>query len=175
MGGCTAINLVTHVKSVFVQVGVVCIAWRHLQELSQQSSNSCIHTALCTMTTQIQNLDKDRRHALQKWLLSSHPWPNMNDQCTLRKKNKQKLSSTDNNFMSFLFDFERFRIESRFPFFWLTLYSRLTLNGFNDSFIFSWNCSLFGWTPRPVHAPGSNPYFLSGWGYDGQHKIPENG
>ena len=27
------------------------------------------------------------------------------------------LSSTDNNFMIFLFDFERFSIESRFPFF----------------------------------------------------------
>ena len=33
------------------------------------------------------------------------------------------LSSTDNNFMIFLFDFERLRIESRFPFLKLTLYT----------------------------------------------------
>ena len=38
------------------------------------------------------------------------------------------LSSTDNNFMIFLFDFKRFRIESRFLFFLLTLYINLIPN-----------------------------------------------
>ena len=50
-------------------------------------------------------------HDLQKLLLSSHPRPNMNDQCTIWKKN------TENNFMMFLFNFKRFRIEFRFLFF----------------------------------------------------------
>ena len=30
-------------------------------------------------------------HALQKWLLSSHPWPNMNNQWTIWKKNKHAI------------------------------------------------------------------------------------
>ena len=30
-------------------------------------------------------------HALHKWLLSSHPWPNMNNQCTIWKKNKYAI------------------------------------------------------------------------------------
>ena len=59
---------------------------------------------------------------IQKWLLCSHPWPNMNDQCTIWRKNIILLhvSSTDNNFMICHFDFERFSIESRFPFFLYT-------------------------------------------------------
>ena len=47
MDGCTAINFVKHVKTVFVHVGVVCAAWWHMRELSQPSNNSCIRTALC--------------------------------------------------------------------------------------------------------------------------------
>ena len=113
MDGCTAINFVKYVKIGFVQVGVVCAAWWHLRELSQQSNNKCIRTALCTMT----KLGwRQFWHALQKWLLSSHPWPNKNDQYIIWKKNIM-LSSTDNNFMICIFDFERFSIESRFPFF----------------------------------------------------------
>ena len=50
MDGCTAINFEKYVKIVLVQVGVVCALWWHLRELSQQSNNSCIRTALCTMT-----------------------------------------------------------------------------------------------------------------------------
>ena len=66
----------------------VCAVWWHLRELSQQSTNSCIRTALCTMTK------LGRRqfwHALQKLLLSSHPWPNMNNQFTIWKKNKYAI------------------------------------------------------------------------------------
>ena len=32
-------------------------------------------------------------HALQKLLLSSHPWPNMNDQCTIWKKTNMLFST----------------------------------------------------------------------------------
>ena len=69
-----------------------CLSWRCLRCMMAfitgishwQSNNSCIRTALCTMTT------FGRRqfwHALQKWLLSSHPWPNMNGQ-TMHMKEK---------------------------------------------------------------------------------------
>ena len=74
-----------------------------------------------------QNLDGDRfdMHALQKLLVSSHSWPNMNDQCTIWRKKKYMVSSTDNNFMIFLFDFEgliRIGISVSF-FFFFFLYS----------------------------------------------------
>ena len=76
------------VKIGFVQVGVVCAAWWHLRELSQQSNNWCIRTALCTMT----KLGwRQVWHAVQKLLLSSHPWPNINVQCTIWKKNKYSI------------------------------------------------------------------------------------
>ena len=84
MDGCTVIILfVKHVKIVFVQVGVVCAVWWNLRELSQQSNNSCIRTALCTTLQKLAKLGRRQCwYALQKWLLSSYPWPNMNDQCT---------------------------------------------------------------------------------------------
>ena len=44
------------------QVGVVCAVW-HLLELSQQSNDACIRTALCTTT---QNLDEDSFDMLYK-------------------------------------------------------------------------------------------------------------
>ena len=102
MDGCTAIHFVIHVKIGFVQVGVVCAAWWHLQELSQQINNSCIHTALCTMTKLEDSFDM----LLQKWVLGSHPSLNMNDQCTIWNKNNmlQYISSTDNNFMFFFWE-----------------------------------------------------------------------
>ena len=102
MDGCTAINFVKHVKIVFLHIGVVCTVWWHLRELSQQSNTSCIHTALCTMT---KLRWRQFWHALQKWLQSSHSWPNMNNQCTTWKKINM-LSSTDNSwfFFSILID-----------------------------------------------------------------------
>ena len=57
MDGCTAINLVKHVKIVFFQVGVVCIDG--ICGSFDNSNNSCICTALCTMTAQTQNLVED--------------------------------------------------------------------------------------------------------------------
>ena len=89
-------------------------AWWYLPELSSQSNNSCIRTALCT-TTKLGW--RQFWHALQKLLLSSHPWTNMNNQCTIWKKNKYAIYHpliTISWF--FLFNFERFRIESWFPF-----------------------------------------------------------
>ena len=89
MDGCTAINLWNTSKLiVFVQVGDVCAAWWHLQELSQQSNNSYIRTALCTITKLGQ---RQFWHALQKLLLSSHLLPNMNDQSTIWKTNKYAI------------------------------------------------------------------------------------
>ena len=46
MDGCTTINFLKTCQICFVLVGVVCGAWWHLRELSQQSDNSCIRTAL---------------------------------------------------------------------------------------------------------------------------------
>ena len=88
----------------FVQVGVVCTAWWHLRELSQQSNSSCIMLPHC-IVQQTQNLDrKIVLTCFTKWLLSSHPWPSMNDRCTIWKK-KYMPSSTDNNFMILSFRF----------------------------------------------------------------------
>ena len=48
----------------------------------------CIRTALCAMA----KLGwRQFWHAWQKWLLSSHPWPNMGDQCTTWKKNEYAI------------------------------------------------------------------------------------
>ena len=52
---------------------------------------------------------------LKKGLLSSHPWPNMNVQCTIMKEKLNIFIIPDNNFMICLFDFEKFSIESGFP------------------------------------------------------------
>ena len=112
MDGCTAINLVKHVKIVFIQVAVVCAAC-HLRELSQQSNNPCIRIALCTQT---QNLDKDSFDMLYKndcW--AAIPDPISTTDVPYERKINMLLSN-NNNFMIFLFDFERFRIESRFLF-----------------------------------------------------------
>ena len=113
MDDCTAINLVKHVNICLVQVGIVCAAWWHLRELSQQSNNSCIRTTLCTQT---QNFDEDSFDMLYK----IDSWTAISDLIwTTNVPYERKinmLSSTDNNFKVFLFNCEIFRIESRFPF-----------------------------------------------------------
>ena len=78
-------------------------------------------------------------HFLQTWLLSSHPWHNMNAQCTMWKK-VNMLSSNDSNLMIFHFNFERFRIESRlnFPFLTHTVYSI-----FRHIYIWRDECNVF--------------------------------
>ena len=103
MYGCTAINFVKHINFFFSQVGIVCGAWWHLLELSQQSNNSFIHTALCTTT---QNLDEDSFDMFYK----NYCWAAIPDDpiwmTNVPYEGKvNMLSSTDNNFMIFLFDF----------------------------------------------------------------------
>ena len=71
--GCTAINFVKHVKIAFVQVGVVCAAWWHLRELSQQSNNINASALLCVLW---QNLDEDNFDMLYKnycWAVTPVP------------------------------------------------------------------------------------------------------
>ena len=105
MDGCTAICFVKHVKIIFVQVGVVCAAWWHLRELSLQSNNSCICTALCktwtkTVLTCFTKIIAEQPSLTQLWT-TNVPYERIINM----------LSSTDNNFMIFLFYFESFRIE----------------------------------------------------------------
>ena len=116
MDGCTANNFVKRVKKK-IQVGVVCGAWWHLQELSQQSNNSCIHM-----------------HKLKTWtktvltcFTKNYCWaaiPDPTTNVTLWKNNKM-LSSTNNNFMIFLFDLRDLVLNLCFLFFLLTLYNLL--------------------------------------------------
>ena len=54
-------------------------------------------------------------HSLQKLLLSNHPWPNMNNHCTIWEKIRCYHPLTTISW--FFFHFERFRIESWFPVF----------------------------------------------------------
>ena len=109
MASCTAINLVKHVKIVFVQVGVVCAAWWHLRELSQQSNNSCIPTALCTT-----NLDEDSFDMLCK----NYCWAAIPDPIWTTNVSYERKIICYHPLITilcdFYFDFERIRIESRF-------------------------------------------------------------
>ena len=98
-----------------------CPSWRclrcmlalSLRELSQQSNNySCIRTSLCILW---QNFDEDNFDMLYKndcWAAIQDPVLTIN----VPYKRTNKYAPTDNNFTILLFDFERFRIESRFPF-----------------------------------------------------------
>ena len=95
MDGCTAINFVKHVKIGFVQVGVVCAAWWHLRELSQQSNNNA-STLLWVLW---QNLDEDSFDMLYK----NDCWVAIPDQIwTTNVPYERKinmLSSIDKKFM----------------------------------------------------------------------------
>ena len=72
----------------------------------------CVRTALCIMT----KLGwRQFWHALQKWLLSSHPWPNMNNQCTIFRKINM-LSCTEISFVISFLNFEKFWVKLGFPF-----------------------------------------------------------
>ena len=100
-------------KLIFGQVGVVCAAWWHLRELSQQS-NINASALICVLW---QNLDEDSFDMLYKndcWAAIPGPiWRPMYQ----NEREIKMLSSTDSNFMICRFDFERFSIESWFPFF----------------------------------------------------------
>ena len=115
MDGCTTIIFVKHVKIGFVQLGVVCAAWWHLIWGSFHKKATINASALLCVLWQ--NLDEDGFDMHYKhycWAAIPDPiW--MTNVSYERKRNM--LSSTDNNFMICLFDFERFSIESRFPFF----------------------------------------------------------
>ena len=96
------------VKIVFVQFGV-CTAWWHLQELSQQSNSA-----------QTQNLDEDSFDMLYKtdcWAAIPNPIWTTN---VPYERKINMLSSTDKNFLIFLFDFEWFRIWISVSFFFNT-------------------------------------------------------
>ena len=133
MDGCTAIIF-------FKYVGVVCAAWYKCSiagDLSQQSNNRCVRTALCTMT----KLGwRQFWHALQKWLLNSHPWPNMNDHVPHERK-MNMLSCTEISFVirvSF-FNSEKFWVKPGFPFMQLNRANTQNLENFNfDMFYYCW-------------------------------------
>ena len=118
MDGCTAINFVKHAKIGFVQVGVVCAAWWHLLGFHNKGAINA-SARLCVLW---QNLDEDSFDMLYRndgWAAIPDPiWPTN----VPYERKLNMLSSADNNFMIYLFDFERFSTESRFPFFQLTLY-----------------------------------------------------
>ena len=73
-----------------------------------ESSRKCHHAAQTTPIWQ-----KLFWHVLQKSLLCSHPWPNMNEQiqCTKWMYNNYTIMHWS------LFDFEKLRVKPRFPFF----------------------------------------------------------
>ena len=139
MDGCTAIIFCCKTCQIgFVQAGVVCAAWYHCGGLSQQNNNRCVRTALCTMT----KLGwRQFWHALQKWLLSSHPWPNMNDQCTIYERKINMLSCTEISFVIslFFFNFEKFGVKPWFPFTQLNRANTQNLEKINvDMFYKDW-------------------------------------
>ena len=104
MDGCTAINFVKHVKIGFVQVGLFVL---HDGICGSFHNKATINASA--------NLDEDSFDMLYKnycWAAIPDPW--MTNVSYERKIDM--LSSTDNNFLICLFDFERFSTESRFPF-----------------------------------------------------------
>ena len=82
----------------------------HLILLCCESSHKCYHAAQTTPTW-----TKPNWHALQKWWLCSHPWPNMNE-----LYNKLKLTyfviMRWNQFCYISFKFEKLWVEPGFSF-----------------------------------------------------------
>ena len=107
MDGCTAINLWNTSKL----IPSCCLRCMMVRELSQQSNNSCIRTALCTMTKLGQ---RQFWHAFKNYC-----WAAISDPIWTTKVPYERqinmLSSTDNKI--FLFDFRSVSF-----FFILTLY-----------------------------------------------------
>ena len=78
---------------------------------------SCIKHSHCVLQAKFW-------HALQKWLQSSHPWPNTEWPMyhPMQMKDKDAIILLITDFMIFLFDFERFKgLNLGFLFFLLTL------------------------------------------------------
>ena len=115
-GWCSAIIFVKHAKIVFVQVLSLCStqcsadAWiaALLGKLPQMASCSANNA----------NLDKNNFGLFYKiyWLVCSHLWPHMNEQCTKRKYNNYAIMHWY-KFCYIFFAFEKF--EEKTP---LTLY-----------------------------------------------------
>ena len=119
MDGCTAINFVILFLSklaVFALHDDICGSF-HDKATIQSSALHCVLNCTNFNSTWMKTVST----CFTKMIAEQQSRPNMNDQCTIWRK--KMLSSTDDNFMIFLFDFERFRIESWFPFRKLTLYS----------------------------------------------------
>ena len=114
MDCCTAINFVKHVKIVFVEVGVVCAAWMAFAGAFTTAKQQFMHPHMhCVLW---QNLGEGSFDMLYKnYCWAAIPDPIWTTNVPYERKINM-LSSTDNNFMIILFNFDRFRIESRFPF-----------------------------------------------------------
>ena len=73
---------VKHVKIVFLLGGVVCAAWwRFAGPFTTKQQFVHPHCIVYSYNSKLRR--GQFWHALQKCLLSSHPWPNMNDQYTI--------------------------------------------------------------------------------------------
>ena len=83
----------------------------HLLLLCCESSRKCYHAAQTTPTW-----TKPSWHVLQKWLLCSHPWPNMNELCTKLKFTNYILSCAEISFVISVFNFEKFWVKPGFSF-----------------------------------------------------------
>ena len=131
MDGCTAINFVKHVKIVFVQVGVCAALW-HLRELSQHSNNqaSALHRVL-----QLKIWTKTVLTCITK-IIAEQPSLTQYERPMDHGRKINRPSSTDNNFMIFLFDFLEIKDLILAPFFFF--YSHCILH---DWFMYyqSWN------------------------------------
>ena len=102
------------VKIGFVQVGVVCAAWWHFAG-AFTTKQQLMHPHCFVY------YDKTWMQTVMTCFTKNYYWAAIPDPIWTTnvpyERKLNMLSSTDNNFMIFLFDFERFSIESRFPFF----------------------------------------------------------
>ena len=136
MDGCTAINFVKHVKIGFWQswcclccMMVFAGAFTTKQQVLVMHPHCFVYYDKTWMKTVLTCFTK--MIAEQSFLTQyERPMYHMREKINM-------LSSTDNNFIIYLFDFERFSIESRFPFFFfflLTLYiQRINPPGYQRS------------------------------------------
>ena len=82
----------------------------HLLLLCCESSRKCYHAAQTTSTW-----TKPIWHVLQKWLLCSHPWRNMNELCTKLKLTNYAIMRW-NKFCYICFQFWEILSQTRFSF-----------------------------------------------------------
>ena len=80
MDSCKTINFVKHVKLVLSKLTLFALH----DDICESFHKETIHASAKLGRRQFW-------HALQKRLLSSHPWPNMNDQCAIWKNNRYAI------------------------------------------------------------------------------------